>query len=55
MFAKCEKLQGLYDLKIPTSRTDVKRLYGLLSYFRRFVKNFSAKSKPITDQMGVGE
>jgi hypothetical protein len=36
-------------LKVPTCRTDVKRLYGLLSFFRRFVRNFSAKSKPITD------
>jgi hypothetical protein len=39
----------LYSLKVPTNRTDVKRLYGLLSFFRRFVKNFSAKSKLITE------
>ena len=49
LYPKCDKLQGLYDLKVPTTRTDVKRLYGLLSFFRRFVRNFSAKSKLITD------
>lgn len=49
LYAKCDKLQGLYSLKVPTNRTDVKRLYGLLSFFRRFVKNFSAKSKLITE------
>ncbi len=55
LYPKCDKLQGLYNLKVPTCRTDVKRLYGLLSFFRRFVRNFSAKSKPITDQMSVGD
>lgn len=55
LYAKCDKLQGLRDLRVPQSRTDVKSVYGLLSFFRKFVKNFTVKAKPITDQMGDTE
>jgi hypothetical protein len=55
LFAKCDNMQGLYNLKIPTTRTDAKRLYRLLSFFRRFLKPFSSKSKFITDWLGVGD
>ena len=29
-----EKAQGLYDLKMPRTVSDVRKLYGLLSHFR---------------------
>lgn len=31
--------------------SDVRRIHGLLSYFRKFVKDFSKKAKPLTEQM----
>lgn len=42
-------MQGLVDLKRPTNVTEAKSLYGLLSFFRKFVKNFSQKCKPLTE------
>ena len=41
LYATVNKLQGLEDLKRPTNQTEVKSLYGLLSFFRRFVRGFS--------------
>ena len=38
---KVDKVQGLVDLKRPSSWTEAKSLYGLLSFFRKFIKNFS--------------
>lgn len=46
---KIDKVQGLKELKKPTSITEVKSLYGLLSFFRKFVKGFSKRCKPITE------
>ena len=46
---KVDKVQGLVDLKRPGSWTEAKSLYGLLSFFRKFIKNFSQKCKPITE------
>lgn len=41
LLPKTTKVQGLTELKRPENRTEVKSLYGLLSFFRKFVKNFS--------------
>ncbi len=51
LYAKTNKLQGLQDLKPPTTRTEVRSLHGLLSFFRRFVRNFSVKCRPISEMM----
>ncbi len=51
LYAKADKLQGLKDIKIPTTRTEIRSLHGLLSFFRRFVRNFSSKCRPISHMM----
>ena len=51
LYAKVDKLQGLKDIKIPTSRTEICSLHGLLSFFRRFVRNFNSKCRPISHMM----
>ena len=38
-------------MKPPTTRTEVRSLHGLLSFFRRFVRNFSVKCRPILEMM----
>lgn len=48
MHPKFDKLQGLLTLKAPTTVTEVRSIYGLLSYYRMFVKDFSKRAKPIT-------
>lgn len=45
LFTKFEKLQGLYNLKVPTTRTLVIRLYVLLSFFRRLFRILLLKVK----------
>lgn len=35
--------------------TEVKSMYGLLSFFRKFVKGFSTKCKPITELITADE
>ncbi len=49
------KLQGLSDMKRPSTLTEAKSLYGLLSFFRKFVRNFSVKCKPISELMSSKE
>jgi hypothetical protein len=44
-------LQGLEDLDKCRTVSDVRRIHGLLSYFRKFIKEFSKKMKPITELM----
>lgn len=52
---KVDKVQGLKDLKRPTSTTEVKSMYGLLSFFRKFIKGFSRRCKPITELITAEE
>lgn len=44
-----EKVSAIVNYPIPTNTTQIKRLIGLIGYYRRFLKNFSAISSPITD------
>ena len=54
LYPKVDKLQGLKDLRVPETVTDVKSVYGLVSFFRKFVKNFSKKASKITQLMKNG-
>ena len=49
-----EKIQGLKDLRIPRNLAELRSVYGLLSYFRMFVPNFTKRAKPITNLLKVG-
>ncbi|GFR91454.1 polyprotein [Elysia marginata] len=44
-----EKTQKITDLKQPTTKKEVKRVLGLLEYYRRFVPNYSQIAQPLTD------
>ncbi|GFS27419.1 Pol polyprotein [Elysia marginata] len=44
-----EKTQKITDLKEPTTKKEVKRVLGLLGYYRRFVPNYSQIAQPLTD------
>lgn len=51
MYLKVDRLCGLKDLKRPTSKTQVCKLYDLLSYYRKFIRVFSRKCKLISTLM----
>ena len=44
-----EKTQKIMDIKAPTTKKEVKRVLGLLGYYRRFVPNYSKVAQPLTD------
>ena len=43
------KIQAVRDFKRPSNPTDVKSFLGLAGYYRKFVKNFSIRAKPIIE------
>ena len=51
VYPKFDKLQGLLALRAPRTVSEVRSIYGLLSYYRMFVKGFSTLAKPITQFM----
>ena len=44
-----EKTQKIHDLQIPTTKKEVRRVVGLLNYYRRFINSFSELSSPLTE------
>ena len=44
-----EKIQAILNWPPSKSLTDLRRFFGLCSYYRRFVKGFSQLSTPLTD------
>lgn len=43
------KVQGMKDNKAPTNVKEVKRFLGMLSYYRKFISNFSEIYAPLTN------
>lgn len=43
-----EKVSAISTFKTPTNTTEIKRVMGLISYYRRFIKDFSTVAAPIT-------
>ena len=43
------KITKIRDIKQPTTKKEIRRLLGLLNYYRRFVPNFSDIAQPLTD------
>ena len=46
-----DKTAKVVNWPTPTSPEDVRRFIGFVGYYRRFIKNFSVISKPLTDLM----
>jgi hypothetical protein len=44
-----KKIAAVSDFPKPKSQKDVKSFLGLAGYYRRFIDNFSAIAKPLTD------
>lgn len=44
-----EKVSAILNYPTPKTTTEIKRLIGLVSWYRRFVKDFSSISSPIND------
>lgn len=44
-----EKVSAVNNFPIPRNTTEIKRLLGLVGWYRRFIKDFASISSPITD------
>ena len=43
------KVKAIRDWETPTKVTEVRSFLGLVNYYRRFIKGYSAKAAPLTD------
>ncbi|CAB1110566.1 unnamed protein product [Ectocarpus sp. CCAP 1310/34] len=50
-----EKVRPLREVPMPTNVSQLRSLLGSLSYYRKFLKNMSAKLKPINAMLKKGE
>lgn len=44
-----DKISAILDYLVPKNATQIRRLVGLIGYYRRFLKDFSFLCSPITD------
>lgn len=44
-----EKVSAIMNYSVPKTTTEIKRLIGLVSWYRRFIKDFSTICSPISD------
>ncbi|GFN84366.1 tick transposon [Plakobranchus ocellatus] len=44
-----EKTVTIRQINTPTSKKEIKRILGLLNYYRRFAQDFSKLAQPLTD------
>ena len=45
----CNKLEGVHNFPQPLVKRDVRAFLGLTGYYRKFVPNYAAIAKPLTD------
>nr|XP_034195210.1 uncharacterized protein LOC117611386 [Osmia lignaria] len=48
------KLQAVKEFPIPKTQKNVQQFLGLTGYYRRFIKDYSIKSKPLVQLLGKG-
>jgi hypothetical protein len=51
---EAQKVKKILALEIPKSKRQIRALMGLISYYRRYVQNFAAVTKPLTDLIKSG-
>lgn len=44
-----DKISAVLNYNVPTNTTQIRRLIGMVGYYRRFLKDFSSICSPITD------
>ena len=49
LWPKIDKLQGLKDIKTPETLEEVRHIFGLISFYRKFVANFAKLTRNISD------
>src|SRR3954463_10113286 len=49
VYAQEEKVQCMLNYKRPTSLQELRSFLGLMSYYRKFIKNFSHMAAPLTE------
>ena len=49
-----KKLSAVEKFPTPKSQTNVRQFLGLAGYYRRFIENFSARAKPLSDTLKKG-
>ena len=45
----CDKIEAVRDFPRPLSKKNVRAFLGLTGYYRKFIANFAAMAKPLTD------
>lgn len=43
-----DKIRAIKEYPMPKTKSEIKRFLGLIGYYRRFIKNFAALTKPMT-------
>jgi len=49
IFADPEKVKVVHEMKIPQTKTELRRIWGFFSYFREHILNFAEIAKPWTE------
>lgn len=48
------EIQAILDYPIPSSQKEIKGFLRVLGYYRRFIKDFSESTKPLTKYLKKG-
>ena len=52
IFPDPEKLSAVKEWPVPTSVKEVRQVLGFTNYFRRFIRDYSAMSRPLEELTG---